>query len=194
MNLEHAARRFAGYDEKDTPAEPRRSAYTDDPAGDVAYRNAVERHIRYRAFKAAARPEFPIEEMIVTIHGQHLKPGDCLIDHDNAVIVRRGTNPDETPGYQEWRFHAEGGRMFSFWRDSKPVRIVKRRVPMPPVSSSELDQLRDAVKTLDAAADADAGNHMFGSPIQLQADVLRRCVRQLTEAAEQVAIDQQVPV
>lgn len=48
-NLLAMAKTRAGFGQVDSPCEPRRSSYTDDRAGDYAYRAAVIRWFNYRA-------------------------------------------------------------------------------------------------------------------------------------------------
>lgn len=45
---------LAGYGPQDTPMEPRRSAYTDDDAGTLAYGRAIGRWVAYQALSGPA--------------------------------------------------------------------------------------------------------------------------------------------
>ena len=52
-----AAKEAAGYGPDDTPCEPRRSAYTDDEAGDAAFRRAAQRWLAFRNALVTARSD-----------------------------------------------------------------------------------------------------------------------------------------
>lgn len=125
--------------------------------------------------------------LIETVPMSQLRVGDCLVDRDNAVIVEK-LRPDpriRADRHTHMFRLSDGSSMRADWQFAPAVRISRRRLPAPVISTRERHALTDALVELDriheeTVARRDAGEHGTGvlhtgdTAHSLNADIIRR--------------------